>query len=90
MSTTANPKTKALRSQEAKAFGKVLHRLRTEKGLSQEELGFRSETNRTYISDMERGNKEPCLTMLFRISRALNTAPSVLFKSLEAMLHQRE
>ncbi|MCU1248854.1 MAG: putative transcriptional regulator [Edaphobacter sp.] len=86
MSKTANPKRKALRSREAEAFGKVLHRLRTAKGLSQEELGFRSETNRTYISDMERGNKEPCLTMLFRISRALETAPSLLFKSLEAML----
>jgi transcriptional regulator with XRE-family HTH domain len=86
MSKTANPKAKRPRSREAEAFGKVLHRVRTAKGLSQEELGFRSETNRTYISDMERGNKEPCLTMLFRISRALETAPSLLFKSLEAML----
>jgi transcriptional regulator with XRE-family HTH domain len=86
MSKTANPKAKSPRSREAEAFGKVLHRLRTARGLSQEELGFRSETNRTYISDMERGNKEPCLTMLFRISRALNTAPSLLFKSIEAML----
>jgi transcriptional regulator with XRE-family HTH domain len=86
MSKTANPKTKAPRSREAEAFGKVLHRLRTAKGLSQEELGFRSDTNRTYISDMERGNKEPCLMMLFRISRALDTPPSLVFKSLEAML----
>jgi transcriptional regulator with XRE-family HTH domain len=86
MSKTASLKRKTLRSREAEAFGKVLHRLRTAKGLSQEELGFRSETNRTYISDMERGNKEPCLTMLFRISRALETAPSILFKSIEAML----
>jgi transcriptional regulator with XRE-family HTH domain len=86
MSKTANPKVKRPRSKEAEAFGKVLHRLRIAKGLSQEELGFRSETNRTYISDMERGNKEPCLTMILRISRALNTTPSLLFKSLEAML----
>ena len=86
MSKTANPKAKRHRSKEAEAFGKVLHRLRIAKGLSQEELGFRSETNRTYISDMERGNKEPCLTMILRISQALNTAPSLLFKSLEAML----
>jgi transcriptional regulator with XRE-family HTH domain len=87
MSKAANPKTKANRNREAEAFGKVLHRLRTAKGWSQEELGFRSETNRTYISDMERGNKEPCLTMLFRISRALNMEPSILFKSVEAMLN---
>jgi transcriptional regulator with XRE-family HTH domain len=90
MSTIANPKGKGLRSKEAEVFGKVLHRLRTAKGLSQEELGFRIETNRTYISDMERGIKEPCLTMLFRISRALNTTPSLVFKSLEAMLHPSE
>jgi transcriptional regulator with XRE-family HTH domain len=86
MSKTANPKTKALRSREAEAFGKVLHHMRTAQGLSQEELGFKSGTNRTYISDMERGIKEPCLTMLFRIAGALNTAPRLLFKSLEAML----
>jgi transcriptional regulator with XRE-family HTH domain len=86
MSKTANPKAKRPRSKEAEAFGKVLHRLRTAKGLSQEELGFRSETNRTYISDMERGNKEPCLTMLFRIAGALNTTPSLLLKQLQAMV----
>jgi len=86
MSKIANPKTKSIRSREAEAFGKVLHRVRTAQGFSQEELGFRSGSNRTYISDMERGIKEPCLTMLFRIAAALNTAPSLLFKSLEAML----
>jgi transcriptional regulator with XRE-family HTH domain len=90
MSKTANPKAKALRSRETEAFGNVLHRLRTAKGLSQEELGFISETNRTYVSDMERGIKEPCLTMLFRISQALNTPPSLLLKSVEAILRSQK
>ena len=90
MSKTANPKAKSPRSREAEAFGKVLHRVRIAKGLSQEELGFRSETNRTYISDMERGIKEPCMTMIFRISQALNTAPSLLLKSVEAMLKSQK
>jgi transcriptional regulator with XRE-family HTH domain len=89
MSRTANPKTKAIRSKEAEAFGKVLQGLRTAQGLSQEELGFRSDTNRTYISDMERGIKEPCLTMLFRIARALDTAPSLLIRPIEELMKKR-
>jgi transcriptional regulator with XRE-family HTH domain len=90
MSKTANPKRKVLRSREAEAFGKVLHRLRTAKGLSQEELGFKSDTNRTYISDMERGIKEPCLTMLFRIALALNTTPGHLLKSVEEKVNSTQ
>jgi transcriptional regulator with XRE-family HTH domain len=86
MSKSVISKTKAIRSREAQAFGEVLHRLRNARKLSQEELGFRSDTNRTYISDMERGIKEPCLTMLFRIARALNTTPGLLLKSVEGMV----
>jgi len=90
MAKTANPKTKSIRSSEVEVFGKVLHRLRTAQGLSQEELGFRSDTNRTYISDMERGIKEPCLTMLFRIARALDMAPSLLLRPIEEIVMRRK
>ena len=44
-------------------FGKVIQNLRKEKGLSQEELGFRSNLHRTYIGMIERAEKN-----IFRIA----------------------
>lgn len=54
-----------------KAFGKVLRALRIEAGLTQEELGFEANLQRNYISSLELGNKQPSLTTLYKISRAL-------------------
>jgi len=90
MSPTAKPKTKTIRSREAKAFGSVLQGLRAAQGLSQEELAFRSDTNRTYVSDLERGIKEPCLAMLFRIAEALETSPSLMLQPVEFALRRRK
>jgi transcriptional regulator with XRE-family HTH domain len=90
MSPTAKTTAKPTRSREAEAFGTVLQRLRMAQGLSQEELGFRCDTNRTYISDMERGIKEPCLAMLFRVSKALETSPSLMLQPVEVALRRRK
>jgi len=60
----------------AKAFGEELRNVRTERGLSQEELGFESGYHRTYISLLERGLKIPSLQTTFRLSSALGIAPS--------------
>jgi len=54
------------------AFGAVLKRLRSESGLSQEELADMSGFHRTYVSLLERGMKTPSLTTLQRISDALD------------------
>jgi len=66
----------------AKAFGEELRNVRTERGLSQEELGFESGYHRTYISLLERGLKIPSLQTTFRLSSALGIAPSEFIKDL--------
>jgi transcriptional regulator with XRE-family HTH domain len=38
-----------------KKFGNKIREIRKEKGISQEELAFRAELHRTYISSIERG-----------------------------------
>ncbi len=67
------------------AFGEVLRSIREEKGLSQEQLGFESGFHRTYISQLERGQKSPSLKTLFRVAEALQVKPSQLIIKLETI-----
>ncbi len=66
-----------------KDFGRVLKKLRTEKGLSQEEFGFESNLHRTYISQLERGLKSPSLETLGQIAAALGIPASRLIALTE-------
>ena len=57
-------------------------------GISQEELGFRADVHRTYISQLERGLKSPTLNMILRLSRALKASASKLVATVERQLQQ--
>ncbi len=61
-----------------KAFGLVLKDLRKIKGISQEKLALAGDLDRTFISLMERGQRQPSLTTILRISDALDIKPSEL------------
>jgi len=52
-------------------LGLNVQRLRRAKGWSQEELADRSGLHRTYISGIERGIRNPTLTILDKLARAL-------------------
>ncbi|MCY9667554.1 helix-turn-helix transcriptional regulator [Paenibacillus alginolyticus] len=65
------------------AFAKVLKSLRVTKKMSQEELAFKSNLDRTYISMLERGIYQPTLTTIFALSKALNTMPFEMIKLVE-------
>ena len=67
-----------------KAFGEELQKAREKSGLTQEKLGFESGYHRTYISQLERGQKSPTLKAVFSLSKALNIRPSGLMKNVEA------
>ena len=50
-------------------------------GLSQEELAFEAELDRTYISQIERGVCNPSILVLVKISHILNVElPDLLLK----------
>ena len=54
-----------------KKFGKNVKTKRLELGLSQEALAFEAHSNRTYISDVERGTRNPSIEVVQRIAKAL-------------------
>jgi transcriptional regulator with XRE-family HTH domain len=64
-------------------FSKVLKQLRTERKISQERLAELCNLDRTYISLLERGLRQPTLSTIFKISQALEITPSELIKIVE-------
>ena len=73
-----------LKIQPSEAFGQVLRTLRLERGLSQEALALEAGIQRNYVSLIERGINQPTITMIFKLSSALEVQPSQLIKLLEA------
>ena len=63
-------------------LGKRVRALRKEMGISQEELAFRAEIDRTYISQIERGIGNPSLLVLFKIGGVLGVTVPDLFERL--------
>jgi transcriptional regulator with XRE-family HTH domain len=65
------------------AFGQVLRKLRMDKGLSQERLALEGNLDRTFISMLERGLRQPSLTTLIQISNVLEISASDLVAAVE-------
>ncbi len=64
-------------------FGNILKEVRTEKKISQETLAELSSLDRTYVSLLERGLRQPTLTTLFKLAKSLEVSPSQLVKRME-------
>lgn len=68
----------APRSNEHQAYGRALRGLRTERGISQERLAQLAGMDRTYVSGIERGERNPSLANLLRLADALGVKLSDL------------
>ena len=69
--------------QLALAFGRVLRERRLAAGLSQEKLALEADVDRTFVSLLERGGRQPTLTTLWRLAEALGVMPSDLVAAVE-------
>lgn len=69
-----------------KAFGLVVRQMRKAQGLSQEALADEAHLDRTFISQLETGSKQPSLTTIFRLAAALQVEASELLRRVEADL----
>jgi transcriptional regulator with XRE-family HTH domain len=70
----------------AKAFGDALRGLREERGLSQEAAALACGIDRSYFGKLERAEKVPTLTTLWKIAVALDSTPADLLARTERLL----
>lgn len=73
------------------AFGKAIKLERTRQALSQEDLALRCDLDRTYISGIERGVRNPTLQAAWMIATVgLKLTLPALIKATEQLLVQDE
>ena len=64
-------------------FGSILKRHRMLVNVSQEELAFRAGVDRTFISRLERGTRQPTITTLIGLGAALGISAVELVRETE-------
>jgi transcriptional regulator with XRE-family HTH domain len=66
-----------------KQIGKRIQYLRNQKGISQLDLSLEAGVNRNYLSDLERGERNPTLKVLVKIAEALGVDLSTLVQGVK-------
>jgi DNA-binding XRE family transcriptional regulator len=72
----------------AHAFGLTLRHFRARKQISQERLSQESGLDRSYISLLERGLRQPSLTTLLQLAKALDVSASELISKVKELLDE--
>lgn len=62
-------------------LGVNVRHYRLQKRMTQEQLANAAGMERSYVSDLERGTRNPSVAALGRLASALQVAPSVLLES---------
>lgn len=73
------------RSPSHAAFGQAVRELREERGTSQEAFALRCGIDRSHYGGMERGERNPSLTTVYKIADALEIYPSELHARAEQL-----
>lgn len=72
------------------AFGICLRELRQRQGYSQEQLAMMCDLDRTFISLLERGRRQPSLSTVLNLASALNTAPEDLIRDVRELMDEAD
>ncbi|MDC0836959.1 MAG: helix-turn-helix transcriptional regulator [Limnospira sp. PMC 1291.21] len=78
------------KAKTLKALGFLIRQHRMAVGISQEELGLRCDLDRTYISGLERGVRNPSLTAIVALAEGLGITVSQLLDNLEIEITRTE
>ena len=71
------------------AFGHVIRELRNQQNISQEKLALISDMDRTFISLLERGLRQPSLKSILRLSESLRIKPGELIDRVVEKLPEK-
>ena len=74
------------KTEIAAAFGRALKEARANVKMSQEALALESGIDRTFVSMLERGVRQPALSTVFALSTALSIKPGVLVDRAAALM----
>lgn len=61
-------------------LGRNVRELRKRAGMSQEELALETGMKRSYISDLERGTRNPSVKAIARLAASLGVEPELLVR----------
>jgi transcriptional regulator with XRE-family HTH domain len=64
-------------------LGRTIREVRTERQISQDELGLRTGIHRNYIGGIERGERNPSVTSIAQLAEALDITLAELFAATE-------
>jgi transcriptional regulator with XRE-family HTH domain len=67
-------------SPTPKQMGARIRRLRKAKGMSQQQLAYRADLTRVFITRLEAGQQDPSLSTINAIARALGVSAAELMK----------
>jgi transcriptional regulator with XRE-family HTH domain len=73
----------ASRDRTLTSFGRNVARIRSERGFSQDKLAEKADLDRTYVSGIERGVRNPGIKTVLRIANALKTSVGDLCRGVE-------
>jgi len=76
-------KVMPIRDKTLSAFGRNVARLRAEREFSQDKLAEKADLDRTFVSGVERGIRNPGIKTVIRIAKALNVTVAELCKGVE-------
>ncbi len=73
-----------VRDRTLSSFGRNVARAREAKGFSQDKLAEKADLDRTYVSGIERGVRNPGIKTVIRIAKALGASVGDLCKGVDA------
>ena len=74
---------------DASTVGRVIHKTREEKRMSQELVSGLAGIGRTHLSAIERGERKPTLETFYKIGQAMGIRSSVLLAAIEEEMEKQ-
>ena len=73
-----------IRDETLAAFGRNVAKFRTDRGFSQDKLAEGADLDRTYVSGIERGVRNPGIKVVIKLARVLDVSLDELCEGVSA------